>query len=152
LAGWCVGNRSRRNPLRFIFWRVFTWSHITTAAAASRCEPALFKLLKSSCHLDHLDTGDVNALRTHIYASILAAVILSALTMAAAKSAHLAPSAISLLAVGNAAPLLAVPLLMLWLGRRVTTDELAAIIMRTLAIGCRDQNPARTRAKWGSLR
>jgi IS4 transposase len=112
----------------------------------------LFKLLKSSCHLDHLDTSNVNALRTHIYASILAAVILSALTAAAAKSAGINPSAISLLAAGSAAPLLAVPLLLLWLGRRVTSEELAALIMRALAIGCRDQNPARTRKKWGSLR
>ena len=112
----------------------------------------LFKLLKSSCHLDDLDTGDVNALRTHIYASILAAVILSALTVTAAKSAGMHPREISMLAAGVAAPLLAVPLLMLWLGRRVTPEELAAIIMRTLAIGCRDQNPARTSAKWGGLR
>ena len=112
----------------------------------------LFKLLKSSCHLDHLDTGDVNALRTHIYASILAAVILSALTAAAAKNAGINPSAISQLTAGAAAPLLAVPLLLLWLGRRVTPEELAAIIMRVLASGCRDQNPARTRKKWGGLR
>jgi uncharacterized iron-regulated membrane protein len=111
----------------------------------------LFKLLKSSCHLDHLDTGDVNALRTHIYASILAAVILSALAQEAAKFAGLSPREISMLAVGVAAPLLAVPLLLLWLGRRPTPEELAAIIMRTLAIGCRDQNPRRTREKWGRL-
>ncbi len=112
----------------------------------------LFKLLKSSCHLDHLDTGNVNALRTHIYASILAAVILSALMLAAAKSARIPPSAISLLAAGAAMPLLAVPLLMLWLGRPLTPEDLAAMIMRALATGCRDQNPARTRRKWGGLR
>jgi putative transposase len=111
----------------------------------------LFKLLKSSCHLDHLDTGDVDALRTHIYASILAAVILSALMAAAAKSAGISPRFISSLAVGAAAPLLVVPLLLLWLGRRMTPEALAAIIMRTLANGCRDQNPARTIEKWGRL-
>jgi putative transposase len=112
----------------------------------------LFKLLKSSCHLDHLDTGDVHALRTHIYASILAAVILSALTIVAAKSAGLPPRSISLLAAGAAAPLLAVPLLILWLGRPVTAEALTDVIMRTLSTGCRDQNPGRTRTKWGALR
>lgn len=112
----------------------------------------LFKLLKSSCHLDHLNTSDANALRTHIYASILAAVILSALTLAAAKFGAVHPRTISMLAVGVAAPLLVVPLLVLWLGRRVTPEELAAIIMHTLAVGCRDQNPSRTSAKWGALR
>ena len=112
----------------------------------------LFKILKSSCHLDHLETSNVNAMRTHIYASILASIILSALALTAAKSAGVPPNEISLLAVGAAAPLLAVPLLLLWLDRPLTPEHLAAMIIRTLAIGCRDQNPARTRRKWGVLR
>ena len=111
----------------------------------------LFKLLKSSCHLDHLNTGNVDAVRTHVYASILAATILSALLTTAATSAGVDPRELSVLAVGAAAPLLAVPLLLLWLERRVTPEELAALILRALAIGCRDQNPARTRQKWGAL-
>jgi hypothetical protein len=111
----------------------------------------LFKLLKSFCHLDHLDTGNPDALRTHIYASILAASILTALNVAAAKSTGLPPASMSALVIGAAAPLLAIPMLLIWLGRGTTADELAAMLMRTLAIGCRDQNPARTRRKWGRL-
>ena len=38
----------------------------------------LFKLLKSSFHLDHVDTGNADAVRTHIYASLLAATIFAA--------------------------------------------------------------------------
>lgn len=111
----------------------------------------LFKLLKSSCHLDHLDTRDVHALRTLIYASLLAAVILSATVLAAAESDGIRTNDISGLVVGTAAPLLAIPLLLLWFGRRITPDEIAAVIFRTVAVGCRDQNPSRTRNKWGNL-
>lgn len=111
----------------------------------------LFKLLKSSFHLDHLPTGNADAVRTHIYSSLLAAAIFTALTVAAAASVGIAPSEISPLVVGIAAPLLAVPLMLLWLGRELTYDELSAMIFRTIAVGCRDQNPKRTRAKWGRL-
>lgn len=110
-----------------------------------------FKLLKSSFHLDHLDTSDPQALRTHIYASLLAAVVFTAVAMTAAKSAGIEPSAISPLMVGIAAPLLALPLLLLWLTRKLTAEDLADAILRTVAHGCCDQNPRRTRAKWGRL-
>lgn len=110
----------------------------------------LFKLLKSSCHLDHLDTGDKHALRTQIYASVLAATVLSSLCIAAATSAGIPPSMISALMAGIAAPLIAVPLMLLWLGRPITREELATMIVRTLVVGCCDQNPSRTAAKWGT--
>jgi len=73
------------------------------------------------------------------------------LAQEAARFAGLSSREISMLAVGVAAPLLAVPLLLLWLGRRLTSEELAATIIRTLAVGCRDQNPRRTREKWRRL-
>jgi hypothetical protein len=111
----------------------------------------LFKTLKSSCHLDHVDTSDVGALRTHLYASLLAATILTALTASASSVHGLPPGAISPLAVGIAAPLLVMPLALLWCGRRLTPEELADAILRVLAVGCVDQNPNRTYAKWGSL-
>jgi putative transposase len=111
----------------------------------------LFKLLKSSFHLDHLDTSDPQALRTHIYASLLAAVVFTAVAMTAATAAGIATSAISPLMVGIAAPLLALPLLLLWLTRKLTAEDLAEAILRTIAHGCRDQNPRRTSAKWGRL-
>jgi hypothetical protein len=53
--------------------------------------------------------------------------------------------------VGIAAPLLVTPLLLLWLDRRVTHEALAALILRTISTGCRDQNPTRTRRKLGAL-
>ena len=111
----------------------------------------MFKLLKSSCHLDHVETGDPNSMRTHIYASLLGSVILSAVTVAAAQVAGVHPSKLSFLVVGIAAPLIVMPLLFLWLERNLTREELAAMILRTLAIGCVDQNPARTQRKWGPL-
>jgi len=111
----------------------------------------LFKLLKSSCHLDHVDTSDPDALRTHIYASLLAATILTTLCQAATEVHGLPLGAISTLVAGIAAPLLVLPLLFLWFGRPLTLEELADCILRVLAIGCRDQNPSRTRAKWGPL-
>lgn len=111
----------------------------------------LFKLLKSSCHLDHVDTSNPAALRTHIYASLLAATILTTMCQAAAKVHQLPERAISPLTAGIAAPLLVIPLLYLWLGRPLTPEELSDCILRTLAIGCRDQNPSRTRRKWGTL-
>ena len=111
----------------------------------------LFKLLKSSCHLDHVDTSDPAALRTHIYASLLAATILTTMCGAAAQVHQLPIHAISPLMLGNAAPLLVLPLLLLWLGRPLTPEALADCIIRVIAIGCRDQNPRRTRSKWGVL-
>ena len=111
----------------------------------------LFKLVKSSCHLDHLDTKNPDAIRTHIYASLLAATVLSAVVYAAAESAGIPVSDISLLTVGIAAPLMVVPLMILWGQRELTYDELAAMIIRMVVDGCRDQNPARTEKKWGVL-
>ena len=111
----------------------------------------LFKILKSSCHLDHLDTADPNAMRTHIYASLLAATILSSMCHAAAFVHGIPLRAISPLMAGSAGPLLVMPLMLLWCSRKLTREELADAVLRVLAIGCRDQNPRRTRAKWGSL-
>jgi IS4 transposase len=112
----------------------------------------LFKLAKSSCHLDHLDTGDPDAVRTHIYSSLLAATVLSAMVHAAAESAGIPVNDISLLMVGIAAPLLVVPLMILWGQRELSYDELAAMILRVIIHGCRNQNPARTAKKYGVLR
>ncbi len=111
----------------------------------------MFKLLKSSCHLDHLDTKDPDAVRTHIYASLLASTILSAIVVAAAESAGIPVARISMLTVGIAAPLLVIPLMILWGDREITHDELADIILRTIVLGCIDQNPRRTAKKWGPL-
>ena len=47
--------------------------------------------------------------------------------------------------------LLVIPLLLLWCERELTVEEISAMIFRILAIGCRDQNPGRTRRKWSSL-
>jgi hypothetical protein len=74
----------------------------------------MFKLLKSSCHMDHLDTGDPDAVRTHIYASLLAATILTSLCHAAAAVHGIALHAISPLMAGIAAPLIALPLMFLF--------------------------------------
>jgi len=111
----------------------------------------LFKLLKSSCHLDHVDTSDPAALRTHIYASLLGATILSALCLSAASVHGLHPREISALVAGIAAPIIVMPLMFLWCERNLTPEELADSILRVLAVGCRDQNPGRTRKKWGVL-
>jgi IS4 transposase len=111
----------------------------------------LMKLLRSSCHLDHLDTSNPGALRTHIYASLLASVILSGVIIAAAAARGLPASAISPLMVGIAAPLIALPLSWLWLRRRLTKEEMADCLLRMIAVGCRDQNPNRTEDKWGVL-
>lgn len=111
----------------------------------------MFKLLKSSCHLDHLDTSDPGAVRTHIYASLLAATILSSMCHAAATVHGIPLAAISPLMAGIAAPLMVMPLMFLWFGKTPTAEELSDCILRVLAIGCRDQNPSRTRRKWGVL-
>jgi len=111
----------------------------------------LFKLLKSSCHLDHVDTSNPQALRTHIYASLLAATILSSMCHAAASVYGIPGYAISALTAGIAAPLIALPLLLLWYSADLTPQKLADMILRVLAVGCRDQNPKRTRQKWGVL-
>lgn len=111
----------------------------------------LFKLLKSSCHMDHVDTSDPGALRTHIYASLLAATLLASMCQAAAEAYGLPDRAISGLMAGIAAPLLAMPLLLLCKAQRLTPEHLADMLLRTLAVGCRDQNPNRTQTKWGFL-
>jgi hypothetical protein len=111
----------------------------------------MMKLLKSSCHLDHLDTGNPDALRTHIYASLLASTVLWSLSVAAAEHAGIPARDISPLVAGIAGPLVVIPLLLLWCDRELTAEEIAAMVFRILAIGCRDQNPGRTRSKWGSL-
>lgn len=129
----------------------FTVEELETLYALRWTIELLFKLLKSSCHLDHLRTSDPEAVRTHIYASLLAATILSALAVAAAEAAGIQPRQISMLTVGIAAPILAIPLMLLWCERDITYDELAEMILRTVATACRDQNPGRTHAKWGIL-
>jgi len=111
----------------------------------------LMKLLKSHCHLDHVDTANPDALRTHLYASLLAAVILQCTLVTAARSAGLSVEEISFLTVGIAAPMLAVPLLLLWLERELSYDEMAALIFRAIVHGCRDQNPRRTRVNAAPL-
>lgn len=111
----------------------------------------LFKLLKSSCHLDHLNTSNPDALRTHIYASLLAATILSAMAVAAAEEAGIPINQISVMTMGIAAGLMAIPLMLLWLERELSYDELAKMVMRTIIVGCQDQNPKRTKKKWGVL-
>ena len=111
----------------------------------------LFKLLKSSCHLDHLDTSDPGALRTHIYSSLLAATILSSVCHAAANAEGVPASIISTQVAGIAAPILVMPLMWLYLGKSPTFEELADSIVRVVAFGCRNQNPKRTRQKWGML-
>jgi IS4 transposase len=47
----------------------------------------LFLQLKSFCHLDHVDTKNPDAVRTHIYASLAASVIMHALLVATAQAA-----------------------------------------------------------------
>jgi hypothetical protein len=106
----------------------------------------LMKLLKSCCHLDHLDTSNPDALRTHIYASLLAAVILQSLIVAAAKAGGIPAEQLSYLTVGIAAPLIIIPLLLLWLERELTYEELAAMILRAILYGCCDQNSSRSQA------
>ena len=111
----------------------------------------LFKLLKSSCHLDHVDTSDPEALRTHIFSSILASLLLSELSQIAARDAGLHPSLLSPLVVGIAAPIIVLPILLLWLERDLTPEALWDCIIRLLVIGCRDQNPKRTKRYWEAL-
>ena len=112
----------------------------------------LMKLLKSSCHLDHLDTAKPDALRTLIYSSLLAALILQCLIVAAAKAGGIPVEQISYLTVGIAAPILATLLMLLWLERELTLEEMSAILLRAVLYACRDQNPGRTRASTQRLR
>jgi len=98
-----------------------------------------------------VDTSDPDAMRTHIYASLLSSTILTAVVVAAAEASGIPAAEISILTVGIAAPLLALPLLLLWLDREITHDELSAMILRVVAFGCRDQNRGRTKIKWGAL-
>ena len=111
----------------------------------------LFLQLKSFCHLDHVDTKDPDAVRTHIYSSLTASVIIHALLVTSAQAAGLHPSDISYLTVAAAAPLLAMPLLLLWMDVELTRERLAHMLIQIIAVGCRDQNPSRSRKQWGGL-
>ena len=110
-----------------------------------------FKLMKSSLHMDHVATGSADAVRTHLYSSLLAAVVLSAVAGTAAEAAKIPASRISPLVVGMVAPILALPLALLWLGAKVTNASLADLVIRAIALGCIDQNVKRTREYWGLL-
>jgi len=129
----------------------FTVEELSSLYALRWVIELLFKFLKSYCHLDHLETSDPDAVRTHIYASLLAATVMYAVAVAAAQSAGIHPSQISILTIGIAAPMLTIPLLLLWLRPKLSYAELAAMVLRTVAVGCRGQNPRRTRAQWGAL-
>ena len=111
----------------------------------------LFKLLKSFCHLDHVDTQDPNALRTHIYASLIASTVMHALLISSAQAAGLHPSDISQLTVASAAPLLAMPLMILWLDIELTRERLSLMLIQIIVNGCRDQNPGRRKKQWDRL-
>ena len=111
----------------------------------------LFKLLKSSCHLDHLNTSKPHAIRTFIYASLLMSTILSAMAMTAARHAGISPNDISVLMLGIAAPLMAIPLMLLWQDRELTREEMAAMLMDIILNCCRQQNHKRARKKWGNV-
>ena len=129
----------------------FSVEEITSLYSLRWVVELLFKFLKSSCRLDHVNTGDPDALRTLIYASLLAGTVLSAVVVASALATGTPPHEISLLTVGIAAPMLAIPLLLLWLPQKIDRESLATAILRTVAVGCRDQNPRRTCGKWGAL-
>jgi len=112
----------------------------------------LFKLLKSFCHLDHVDTKDPNALRTYIYASLIASTVMYALLVSSAQSAGMHPSDISQLTVAAAAPLLAMPLIILWLDIELTRERLSQMLVQIIVNGCREQNPGRRRKQWHRLK
>lgn len=111
----------------------------------------LFLQLKSFCHLDHIDTSNPEALRTHIYASLTASIVLHALLVVSAQAAGVHPSEISHLTVAAAAPLLAIPLLLLWTKMKLTRERLAELVLAIIVVGCRQQNPRRYRRQWGGL-
>jgi len=129
----------------------FSPQEIATLYALRWVVELTFKLLKSSCHLDHVDTSSPAALRAHLYASLLASTILAAVTAAAATADDLPPGYVSPLVVGQAAAIMVLPLLGLWLDHNFTPEELATLVFRLVTHGCVDQNPNRTRAKWGNL-
>ena len=111
----------------------------------------LFLQLKSFCHLDHVDTSNPDALRTHIFASLIASVVIHSLLVASAHAAGLHPSDISHLTVAAAAPLFATPLLILWMGMELTRERLARMLIQIIVVGCREQNKRRRARKWGGL-
>lgn len=111
----------------------------------------LFKLLKSFCHLDHVDTKDPDALRTHIYASLIASIVLHALLVSSAQAAGIHPSDISQLTVAAAAPMIAMPLLILWLDIELTRERLSQLLIQIIVYGCREQNPGRRKRQWDRL-
>lgn len=104
----------------------------------------LFKLLKSSCHMDHVDTSNPDAIRTHIYSSVLAGMLLYETFHAVCKMTGIHPVELSPLTAGTAYPLMAIPLLIFWLGKDLSLETLLERIVALLVIGCRDQNPKRT--------
>lgn len=111
----------------------------------------LFKLLKSFCHLDHVDTKDPNALRTHIYASLIASMVMHALIISSAQAAGIHPSNISQLTVAAASPLLAMPLMILWLDIELTRERLSQMLIQIIVYGCQQQNPQRRRRQFHRL-
>ena len=104
----------------------------------------LFKLLKTSCHMDHVDTSNVEAIKTHIYSSVLAAMLLYEVCNAAAEASGVAIDSLSYIVAGIASPLLVVPLLFLWFEHEPSFNDLIELILRVLTIGCANQNPKRT--------
>ena len=60
-------------------------------------------------------------------------MILSATAIAAADSVGSPRSEISPLVVGLVAPIIVLPILLLWSGRDITHDELASVVIRTIA-------------------
>lgn len=108
----------------------------------------LFKLLKSSCHMDHVDTSNTDALRTHIYSSVLAALILYEVGNESARIGGFNLNDLSYLVTGVASPIVVIPLLLIWFERDITVEELLDLVLRVITIGCRDQNPKRTRKQW----
>jgi hypothetical protein len=90
-------------------------------------------------------------MRTFIYASLLMSTILSAMAMTAARHAGISPNDISVLMLGIAAPLMAIPLMLLWQDRELTREEMAAMLMDIILNCCRQQNYKRTCRKWGDV-
>jgi hypothetical protein len=90
-------------------------------------------------------------MRTFIYASLLMSTILSAMAITAARHAGISPNDISVLMLGIAAPLMAIPLMLLWQGRELTREEMASMLMDIILNCCRQQNHKRARKKWGGV-
>ena len=74
-----------------------------------------------------------------------------ALLVGSAQAAGMHPSDISQLTVAAAAPLLAMPLMILWMGIELTRERLSLLLIQIIVNGCRDQNPGRRSKQWGRL-